>query len=104
MGQTTDWRFGVDQSEVVRLKPRLRVSSVAASIAAARQGWGLVRALSYQVGTELQDGQLQSVLRAQEPAPLPIHLVDVEGRRAPAKVRSFIDFAKARLRSAEMLQ
>ncbi len=103
-GQITDWRFGVDQSEVVRLKPRLHVSSVAASITAARQGWGLVRALSYQVGPELQDGQLQSILTGYEPAPLPIHLVHVEGRRAPAKVRTFIDFAKVRLRSAQILQ
>ncbi len=100
----TEWRFGQDQSEVVRLKPRLRLSSIAATISAVRAGWGLSRVLSYQVGPQLQDGTLQSILEAYEPAPLPIHLVHVEGRRAPAKVRTFIDFAKTRLRAIDILQ
>ena len=100
----TDWRFGEHASDLVRLRPRLRVSSVAAAISVAKQGWGLTRVLSYQVGPELRDGILQSVLEAHEPAPLPIHLVHVEGRRAPAKVRTFVDFAKKRLRSIDVLQ
>ncbi|MEE3215772.1 MAG: LysR family transcriptional regulator, partial [Pseudomonadota bacterium] len=46
------------------------------------------------------------VLQDHEPAPWPIHLVHVEGRRAPAKVRSFVDFARDRLRArlADMLE
>jgi DNA-binding transcriptional LysR family regulator len=35
---------------------------------------------------------------------MPIHLVHTEGRRAPAKVRSFIDFARDRLRADPVLQ
>ncbi|MBY6163861.1 LysR family transcriptional regulator [Mameliella alba] len=100
----TEWRFGRDQSQVVRVTPRLRLSSVAAAISVAREGWGLTRVLSYQVGPDLIDGRLQSVLEDFEPEPLPIHLVHVEGRRAPAKVRSFIDLAKARLRAVAVLQ
>lgn len=99
----TEWRFGQDAQDTVRVKPRLTVSSVAAAIAVAREGWGLVRVLSYQVGPDLIDGTLKSVLEDFEPAPLPIHLVHVEGRRAPAKVRAFIDFAKERLRSRSAL-
>ncbi len=99
----SDWRFGRDLSDVVRVTPRLRLSSVAAAISVARQGWGLTRVLSYQVGPELLDGTLQTVLEDHEPAPLPIHLVHVEGRRAPAKVRTFIDFARQRLRAASVL-
>ncbi|MBD8876349.1 LysR family transcriptional regulator [Roseibium polysiphoniae] len=98
-----DWRFGKDQSETVRLTPRLRVSSVAAAISVARQGWGLTRVLSYQIGTDLQDGTLQPILEEHEPEPLPIHLVHLEGRRAPAKVRTFIDFARQRLRAVSVL-
>jgi DNA-binding transcriptional LysR family regulator len=60
--------------------------------------------LSYQVGPDLVEGRLQSVLDAYEPAPLPIHLVHVEGRRAPAKIRSFITFAKERLRDLPVLK
>lgn len=103
-GLVTDWKFGSDQQHAVRLTPRLRLSSVAASIAVAQQGWGLVRVLSYQVGPDLTAGRLQSVLDTFEPEPLPIHLVHVEGRRAPAKTRSFIDFAKARLREVPVLR
>ncbi|WP_153768321.1 LysR family transcriptional regulator [Labrenzia sp. CE80] len=98
-----DWRFGKDQSETVRVTPRLRVSSVAAAISVARQGWGLTRVLSYQIGKDLQDGTLQPILEEHEPEPLPIHLVHLEGRRAPAKVRTFIDFAKQRLRAVSVL-
>lgn len=98
-----EWRFGRDQSQMVRLMPRLRLSSVAAAIEVARQGWGLTRVLSYQVGPDLVAGRLQTVLEDYEPEPLPIHLVHVEGRRAPAKVRSFIELARQRLRSAAIL-
>ena len=93
-----DWRFGQELADLVRLEPRLTVSSVAAAIAIAQRGWGLVRVLSYQVGPQLQTGTLQKVLDTYEPPALPIHLVHVEARRAPAKVRAFIDFAKERLR------
>ncbi|WP_299613582.1 LysR family transcriptional regulator [uncultured Tateyamaria sp.] len=98
-----DWRFGPDQQQIVRVKPRLRLSSVAAAIAVAKQGWGLTRVLSYQVGPDLMDGTLHTVLKGFEPAPLPIHLVHAEGRRAPAKVRAFIDLARERLRAMPVL-
>ncbi|MEO1207756.1 MAG: LysR family transcriptional regulator [Pseudomonadota bacterium] len=103
-GPATEWRFGSDLDQAVRIKPRLTLSSIAASIAVSQQGWGLVRVLSYQVGTDLVDGRLRSVLDAYEPEPLPIHLVHVEGRRAPAKIRSFIDFAKVRLKEISVLR
>jgi hypothetical protein len=35
---------------------------------------------------------------------LPIHVVHQEGRRASAKLRSFVDFAVARLRSDPAIQ
>ena len=101
---TTEWRFGVDLSETVRLQPRLRLSSVAAAREVVRQGWGLTRLLSYQVGPELEEGRLVSVLEDFEPEPLPTHLVHVGGRRAPAKIRTFIDFARDRLRGVRVLR
>lgn len=99
----SDWRFGRDMQDVLRVKPRLVVSSVAAGIAVARRGWGLTRVLSYQIGPDLQAGKLQTILEDHEPEPLPIHLVHIEGRRAAAKVRAFIDFAKDRLRAVSVL-
>lgn len=98
-----DWKFGRAPQDSVRLAPRLTVSSVAAGIAVARSGWGLCRVLSYQIGPDLESGALGTVLEDHEPDPYPIHLVHAEGRRAPAKVRSFIDFAKDRLRGISVL-
>nr|WP_255548192.1 LysR substrate-binding domain-containing protein [Erythrobacter ani] len=98
---TNEWRFGQDTQESVRVEPKLILSSVAAAIAVAKQGWGLARFLSYQVRPELLEGTLKAVLTDYEPAILPIHLVHVEGRRAPAKVRAFIDFARKRLLALE---
>ncbi|MEP1933699.1 MAG: LysR family transcriptional regulator [Roseibium sp.] len=100
---TTEWRFGHEMQETVRIKPRLTVSSVATAISVAKRNWGICRALSYQVGPDLETGVLQTVLEDFEPAPLPIHLVHVEGRRAPAKIRAFIDLAKDRLKATSVL-
>jgi len=100
---TRDWLFGKDMEHPVRVTSRLTVSSVAAGIEAARSGWGLARALSYQIGPDLERGTLRSVLEDHEPESLPIHLVHIEGRRAAAKVRSFIDLACDRLRNAAVL-
>jgi DNA-binding transcriptional LysR family regulator len=98
-----DWRFGTGMQTAVRINPRLTVSSVAAAIAVAREGWGLCRVLSYQIGPDLDAGCLSTVLEDHEPDPLPIHLVHVEGRRAAAKVRAFVEFARIRLRDIAVL-
>jgi DNA-binding transcriptional LysR family regulator len=97
------WRFGRTGEQGSRVNPRLSVTSVAAAIGIARQGWSLCQALSYQIGPELEDGTLETVLDDHEPEPLPIHLVHVEGRKAAAKVRAFIDFAAERLRRTPQL-
>jgi len=73
------------------------------SIAAAMAGHGLTRALSYQVADEVRAGRLQVVLADHEPAPIPVQLVHLEGRRTTAKLRAFIDFSVARLRAVPVL-
>lgn len=99
----SEWRFGPDMDQAVRVTSRLSVSSVAAGIDAARGGWGLARVLSYQIGPDLERGTLQTVLEEHEPPPLPVHIVHVEGRRAAAKLRSFIDLTRDRLRAVPVL-
>lgn len=94
---TNRWRFG--QGISVNVVPRLAFSSVPAAIAAATSGWGLTRVLSYQVGPELGDSRLQTVLSEYELPPLPIHLVHAEGREASAKVRAFVEMAGTTLRN-----
>ncbi|MGH1351245.1 MAG: LysR family transcriptional regulator [Methyloligellaceae bacterium] len=96
VSSTLDWRFS--GKTVVRLKPRLRLSSISAAIAAAKSGWGITRVLSYQIGPELGDGGLKTVLSEYEPEPLPIHIIHPEGRSASAKVRAFVDLARDTIR------
>jgi DNA-binding transcriptional LysR family regulator len=59
--------------------------------------------LHYQIGPDLLEDRLRIVLAAFEEPPLPIHVVYPEGRRAPAKVRTFVDLAVARLRASPLL-
>ena len=94
-----EWKFGTQESASVRITPRLFCSSNEGAIQAAIQGWGLTRILSYQIAASLDSGDLQIVLDDYEQPPLPIHVVHPEGRHASAKVRSFVDFAVARLRT-----
>lgn len=98
-----EWRFGAQGEIAVHVKPALFSNSNEAAIGAARSGWGLTRALSYQVGPDLLAGRLQIVLEDFEQPPLPIHIVHPEGRNASAKVRAFIDFARDRLRANRVI-
>lgn len=94
-----EWRFGRDDRLAVRINPALVCNSNAAVVEAVEQGWGISRLLSYQVGPSITAGRIRLVLESFEREPLPVHLVHLEGRRASAKVRAFIDFAARRLRA-----
>ena len=98
---SNEWQFAA--GETVRIKPRISFSSVSAAISAAKAGWGLTRVLSYQVGSDLDVGDLKTVLSEYEPEPLPIHIVHAEGHNASAKVRAFVDMATARFRKNSFL-
>ena len=100
---STDWRFGKNDKQIVRVTPSLYCNSNPAAIDATRSGWGLTRVLSYQVAPDLVEGRLQTVLEEYEEEALPIHVVHPEGRNASAKVRAFVDFAAERLRSNSYL-
>jgi DNA-binding transcriptional LysR family regulator len=97
------WSFppspGGTIARTVRVKPRLMVNSIEAAVGAAVDGEGVVRLLSYQIEREVRDGRLVVLLREDEPAPLPVHLVVPEGRLAIAKVRAFVDHSVAGLRA-----
>ena len=95
-----DWRLmdkGVPR--VVKLQPRLTTNGNESAIAAALNGFGLTRVISYQVADYLRDGRLKTVLTEFEPPALPVHVVHREGRHASRKARAFIDLAIERLRA-----
>ena len=96
-----EWKFA--QGIVVRVKPRLTVTSNDSAIEAVVQGMGITRLLSYQIAPYLASGQLQTILSEFEPERLPIHVIHREGRYASAKVRTFVDLMVARLRSNKTL-
>jgi len=99
-----EWRFNDGGKPLLqRLHARMRTTSNDSAIAAAVAGLGITRLLSYQVAAHLKTGALQVVLEDFEPAPLPVHVVHHEGRRATQKVRSFIDLAVQTLRTDSAL-
>ena len=75
----------------------LRCTTQSGAIEAAIGGAGLLYCLRHQVIDALDAGHLLPVLEAFEPAPLTVHLVYREGRKASARVRCFVDFAGERL-------
>lgn len=92
------WNFSrAGKRQALRLAPRLSLNTLDAALAAAQEGWGITRALSYQVAEALAEGRLVEILAEADDAVLPVHLLHAERRRPAAKIRSFIDFAAARL-------
>ncbi|AWM89451.1 LysR family transcriptional regulator [Pseudomonas sp. 31-12] len=99
IGQLRNWPF-LEAGEPLsaRPEPRLVVTANQAAITAASLGLGLTRVLSYQVASKIAAGELEIVLADFELPPLPIHVVYQGGRKAPVRVRSFVDFAVKVLR------
>ena len=97
------WSFppteGSTIPRTVHFTPRFIVNSVRAAVASAAEGRGVTRVFSYQVAANVREGRLRIVLRSDEHAPLPIHVVTPEGRLSVPKVRAFLDFAVPRLRA-----
>lgn len=87
-----DWKFGLgDDPTVLRIKPRLTVTSNDAAIEAAVSGLGICRLFSYQIADELAAGQLKIVLADFEEEPWPVHVLHRESKYGSSKVRKFID-------------
>jgi len=95
-----EWKFGaVDDPTMVRMRPRLTVTSNDSAIAAAVTGIGICRLLSYQVAEELAAGRLKVILAEYEEAPWPVHVMHRESKFGSSKVRNFIDLLAEHLRS-----
>lgn len=87
----------------VRVSPRITVNTNDGALEAVSLGYGLTRLLSYQVAAHIAAGKLQRVLQAYEGPELPVQIIHREGRNGPAKIRSFVDLAVARLRADSRL-
>jgi DNA-binding transcriptional LysR family regulator len=69
------------------------VNDVEAMLAAARDGFGIARALSYQVEPDLRAGLLRRLLVDYEPESVPVHLVLRSSHHMAPRLRAFVDFA-----------
>jgi DNA-binding transcriptional LysR family regulator len=99
-GYETAWKFRCERStRLVKPNPVLTCTTQRAAIHAATLGLGLIRCLSYEAHAELQSGLLEPVLQPYASPGVPAQLIYRHGRRAEARVRSFIDFATPRLRA-----
>jgi DNA-binding transcriptional LysR family regulator len=102
-GGAQAWDYAAaGKQQTVRPEPALSVNTMESAIDAAVAGWGLTRVLSYQVSDAIAGGELVEVLAECEDREMPIHLVHSEGRRAAAKIRTFIDLAAQRLRTESL--
>ena len=95
-----EWKFGgADNAAMVRIKPRLTVTSDDAALDAVRAGLGICRLLCYQIAAELAEGRLAIILAEYEEAPWPVHILHRETNFGSSKVRNFIDLLAASLRA-----
>ena len=103
---TRSWRLrdASGRPLTIPTRGRFTVNQADAAIAAAREGRGLVAALSYQVFDDLKSGALALVLEQFEPEPLPVHLVWPEGRDRLLRVRMLIDYLAPRLQDLAVLR
>ncbi len=89
-----EWRYRTEEGEqVVRFTPRLQMNEVEGVLHAAREGFGIARALSYQAAPDLEAGTLRRVLSPYEPEAVPVQLVFPGARHMAPRVRAFVDFA-----------
>jgi DNA-binding transcriptional LysR family regulator len=91
-----EWRFhagGSKRATMVRLAPRLVVNENDAMLGAVRAGFGIGRALSYQVADDIAAGRLVRILQDHEPSPLPVQLVIPSAQHVSPRVRAFLDHA-----------
>ena len=100
-----EWRFRADGREhVVRYSPRLRMNDTEAMLAAARDGFGIARALSYQVEPDVRAGVLRRLLVDYEPEPAPVHLVMPSSRHMAPRLRAFVDFAAREFAALDVIR
>lgn len=93
---TNDWQFGGQGRIGVRVTPRLVVNGADAAIAAAEQGLGITRVLSYQVATAVAANRLVTLLDDFALAPVPVQIVYPAQRVGSANVATFVAAMRAR--------
>jgi len=92
------------EANCLKARTRLDCATLQAAIDAAAHGAGLTRCLSYPLYDYLSSGRLRRVLQPYEPPSIPVHVVYRERRKAPMRVRSFVDYIVEHLREHPALR
>lgn len=89
---SAEWQFHRD-GKTMSYRPvsRLNVNAADVAIAAATRGRGITRVLSYMIAPQLESGELQLVLEAFTPPPVPVHVVHKETGHTSTRVRAVFD-------------
>jgi len=99
------WDFqSAGQPISFKASSQLRCATMQAAINASCQGAGLLSCPSFALFNYLESGRLCRTLSEFEVPAAPVHLVYREGRHASLRVRSFVDFSVAALRTHPALQ
>ena len=100
-GGGASWAFRAAGGRLVPAPPgrcRLNVNTAEAAVDAATAGVGLAHVLSYQAARAVAAGELELVLEAYEPDPIPVSLIHAGQGLLPLKTRRFLEFAVPALR------
>ncbi|MDX2308920.1 MAG: LysR family transcriptional regulator [Hyphomicrobium sp.] len=92
----TSRRYG---RQAIRVRSRLDVNAADAAVAAAVEGVGIARVLSYQAEDALRSRALVPVLQRFDDGAIPVSLVHRPARASTSIVREFVRFASAKLRA-----
>lgn len=100
----SQWSFAAaGRSISYRPETQLRVNTADAAIAAALDGRGITRVLSYMVAADVAEGRLKRVLVECEGDPVPVHVVHKEAGQTSARVRAVVDHLVEQLRLSPLL-
>ncbi len=94
-----EWAFAKDgKTQSFRPPSRLLLNTADTAIAAAVDGRGITRVLSYMIVQQIKQGALEILLADWEPPALPVQVVHKEHGQTSARVRAVVDHFVQHLR------
>ncbi|MFJ3681372.1 LysR substrate-binding domain-containing protein [Pseudomonas sp. NPDC090208] len=88
----SDWHYWMnDRINSVEVEPQLVVSDNKVAIGIAKSGWGVTRALSYQVADDVSAGELEIILADYQLNPVPVNIIVSRIERPSKSVNTFVE-------------
>ena len=101
-GWGPSWQFKDQDTDInLKVSPSFTSTTNDSAIAAAVEGYGITRVLSYQAAPMVAEGKLVTILEKYEGPAVPVNIIHPQGRNLPAKVRAFIDMTVSEINLGE---